>query len=237
MANTKKGRQRRGWGGRKIQPPDPWWKKLWGFPAKLGAVMVVALGAIATFGELQPGLVVEPQQHPNHIDKTEIVLKNGGAFDLDDVEVDLQFLWLELPRQVWQTMEREEVFIGEKLSVGPIPKGEQSQIRLPLIMQDHDLIGHLRPQLSINVWQKVGECLHVSFRSFPYLSLRWPPFSKVTRRYGLMADREDTITLSQKRSCNYVESWLREHAISASWKDKTIIRSGRYLHRHQGQGS
>ena len=237
MANKSKGGKGGGYDGRKIEPRVSPWKRLGVRCLKIGGIVGGILAAIATWGELQPALVVEPQQHPSDIQKTEIILKNDGPFDLDDVEVDLQFLWLELPRVIWQTMEREAVFIGEKLPVGSIPRREQSQIRLPLIMQDHDILGRRNPQFSIDVWRKVGVCLHVSFHSVPYLSWRWTPFSKVTRRYGLMADREDTITLSQKRSCNYVESWLREHAISASWKEKWIFRSGRYLHRHQRQGS
>jgi hypothetical protein len=237
MANTKKGKRRGGWGGRTIPPPDPWWKKLWGFPAKLVTAIVCILGAITAFEQVQPSLVLEPQPHPSDIQKTELVLKNDGPFALEDVEVDLQFLWLELPNAVIQAFTPEEVFIGEKVPAAEsIQPKDYMQIPLPLLTQDPDLMGEKDPRSSFDKWLKIGVCIHVSFRSFPYLSWDVLPYHKVTRHYGLMAVRGTTITFSQKRSCSYVTYWGKEQAGLAGFKDKVMIRGSRYLHRHQRQG-
>jgi hypothetical protein len=233
MATQKTRRRGGGWDGRKIEPRVSWWKRLGVFCLKVGGVIAALFALIATLGELQPTLVVEPQQHQSDIYKTEIVLHNKGLFDLEDVEVDLQFLWLELPIYIIQAMDGQKVFVGEKHQVADeIPKDNKIQFRLPNILPEQQVVtksiehSHVR----MDLWEKVGVCVHISFHSFPYFSWRTLPFRKSTRIYGLMADREDTITFSDNRSCRYVEHWIKDHPISPTTEQRMrlYVLGGRF---------
>jgi hypothetical protein len=234
MANKKERGKGGAWSGRTIPPPDPWWRKLWGYPTKLVTLIIAVLGAITTYGAVQPGLVIEPQPNPSDIYKTEIVLHNKGPFDLEDVEVDVHLLWLQLPVYIIQAVDGEEVFIGEKRKVADeITKDNPIQFRLPNIFPEQQIITNSaeHSHVRMDLWKKVGVCLHISFRSFPYFSWRALPFRKITRTYGLMADRKDTITFSDKRSCRYVEHWIKEYPISPTPEHRMRLyaRGGRYL--------